>query len=151
MAASTSAGGIVVSESTFLRDDSGRFLAAVDRGATLAVREIAETIANMAKAFAPFRTGALKKSIIARALGAHEACAIATAPHAKHQEFGTGPHDIGYEGQRLINRGEGVYPGWAGWGVVEHPGNPATRFMTKAGQVVAALSGGIVAKHMPGS
>lgn len=145
-----SSGQIVVSESTFLRDEKGRFLSKLDAGATAAVIEIADTIANMAKIFAPFRTGALKKSIIARYMGGHEAFAIATAPHAAHQEFGTGPHPIGEEGQRLINRGEGLYPGWSGWGVVSHPGNPATRFMTNAGKVVAALSAGIVKKHMPG-
>jgi uncharacterized protein YukE len=147
---STTSGHIVVSESTFFRDDSGRFLSKVDAGATAAVKEIAETIANLAKAFAPFRTGELKKSIIARMMGAHEAFAIATAPHAAVQEFGGSPHTIGEEGQRLINRGEGLYPGWSGWGVVEHPGNPATHFMRNAGQVVAALSQGIVEKHMPG-
>jgi hypothetical protein len=146
MAAGVGMGGIVVSQKTYLRDDSGRFLAAVDAGATAAVKEIVETITNLAIAFAPFRTGALKGSIEGVAQG-HSGHAVARARHAPFQEFGTGPHPIGAPGQWL-GPGEDGWPG--GRGPVNHPGNPATRFMTKAGQVVAALSGGIVRKHMPG-
>jgi hypothetical protein len=146
MAAGVGMGGIVVSQKTYLRDDSGKFLSAVDAGATAAVKEIVETIANLAIAFAPFRHGILKGSIQGVAQG-HTGFAKATAKHAAPQEFGAGPHELGAPGQWL-GPGEDGWPG--GFGPVRHPGNPATRFMTKAGTVVAAMSGGIVRKHMPG-
>lgn len=151
MPATVTEGYIVVSESTYYRDSKGQFLSKLHHGAEATANEVAEEIANFARAFAPFRTGALKESIKARPLGGHTALAIATADHAAPQETGSRAHPIGRPGQKLINRGEGIYPGWEGTGVVKHRGNRATRFMTKAGTVVKALAPEIIRKHMPSS
>lgn len=147
MAGSIYSGDIIVSTTSgFLRDESGRFLSAVDEGATAAVHEIADAMAGMAILFAPKRRGVLAASIEGVQLAAHEAAAIATAPHAAPQELGAGPHIIGADGELLANKEDDFHT----HGPVLHPGNPATHFLARAARAVAPRGVGIVRKHMPG-
>lgn len=138
-------GEIRVTQHVWLRDDSGRFLAAVEQGAHDAAWELADTVAALGIAGAPVRTGFLVSSIRAYMVGATEGVAVATAPYADVQEKGGAPHSIGEPGQPLFNPEQG----FAAIGPVNHPGNPATHFLTNAGHAVAAMSAGIVARHMP--
>lgn len=125
-----------VTQKTYLRDDSGRFLAAVHAGAAAAAWEMADTLAALAIANAPVRSGGLVGSIRAFMVTATQGVAVADAPHAAPQEKSAVPHWI----PNAFGRNVAVW----------HPGNPATRFMEHAGRAVAALSGMIVKRHMPG-
>lgn len=145
-------GEVEVSLQTQLRDESGRFISAVQEGAHDAAEELAEKIADQAASNVLSRlrqrTGQLVGSIQAVMVSAYVGNALATAPHAPPQEFGAGPHDI---------------PNSFGWGAdygfghnrkppqaTFHPGNPAVHFMADAGEHTAAQSASIVRKHMPG-
>ena len=135
-------GHLVVRQDTFLRDESGRFLAEFHEKCSLAAFTLAEMVARWARVYAPFRKGTLKASIRPFSTGGTSAAAVADAPHAAPQEFGAGPHPIGDEGQALGNREEGFFAK----GPVAHPGNPATFFLERAGAAVAPLAAGVVAE-----
>ena len=136
----------LIARSAFLRDDSGRFVSAVEAGGEAAVLEIADAIAGLAIIFAPRKTGELAGSIEAIALGGTEAAAVARAGHAAPQEEGAGAHTIGAPGQVLANKEEEFFA----IGPVTHPGNPATRFLTRAAAAVSPRATAIVKKYMPG-
>lgn len=147
-------GEIVVSHSAFLRDDSGRFISKLHAGAEAAVTQLANMIASRADSYAPERTGRLKGTIMALVNGT-EGFAIAggaAAPYAAAQEKGAVPHVItkrdpdNAAGGILVNREQGFYSNRA----VNHPGNPAVRFLQRAGQEIGAISAAIVKAHMPG-
>lgn len=144
--ATVRAGNIVVSNEVSVRDESGRFLAEVEAGAAAAARELTESVAALARVFAPFKRGVLAGSIQGVMQSATSGVAIATAGHAAAQEKGAGPHPIGAPGQLLSNREEG----FAARGPVMHPGNRAQRYLTRAGEAVGALSVGILRKNLPG-
>jgi hypothetical protein len=141
-------GNFELTQSVFLREDSGRFLAAVHEGAAAAAWELADTLAGLAIANAPVKTSALVNSIRAYMVSATEGVAVATAAHAAPQEKGARAHDIPGSFGRGADYGYGSdrKPPQTFW----HPGNPATRFMENAGKAVSVLSPMIVRQHMPG-
>lgn len=134
-----SMGSFQVSQRVYLRDDLGRFLAAVHEGAAAAAWELADTLAAFVIAAIAgdglIRSGELVGSVKAVMLGATEGAAVTDSDHAAPLEFGAVPHQI---------------PGAFGIpGGVWHPGNRAYKFFETAGQAVTAMSGEIVARHMP--
>lgn len=138
-------GDIAVGGETRLRDQKGRFLAAVAEGAEDAAAALADEIAGHATLLAPHRTGHLASTVEARHQGT-VAFAIATAPHAAPQEHGAGPHDIPWSFGRDYPWGYGENWGRPGaW----HPGNPATNFLSLAGRAVSSYATRLVARYMP--
>jgi len=140
-------GSIQVSYQSRYRDESGRFVSECDAAATRSALELAEDVANLAKVYAPRRTGRLAGSIRGYLISATVGEAVAEAPYARAQESGASAHSIGEPGQRLASKEENFFAR----GPVIHPGNPAVRFMARAGQAVAALSAGTIRKHFPGT
>lgn len=137
---------VVVSPSVYFRSDSGRFLSALDAGAAAAAMALADAIEGFAILYAPGpKSGRLTASIESVMLGAHEAAATADTPYAASQEKSAKPHDI---------------PNSFGWGPEAgiggrfagkwHPGNPATRFLTRAAETVGPMSASIIKPFMPG-
>lgn len=142
-------GTFTVTQRTYLRDDSGRFVSEVEAGAARSAWELAEDTANLARVFAPIDKGRLVGSIRPFMTGATSGAAVAGGPGAEHaaaQEKGAVPHSIGAPGQLLWNP-EKMF---AAVGPVQHPGNRAVRYMQRAGEAVAALSPAILRRNMPG-
>jgi hypothetical protein len=85
-------GTMTVYGTVAFRDESGRFLAAVDAGTTGAVQALASGGAATARGAAPTRTGRLRASIRFIMLGAFHAAFGSWGVHyALFQEEGTGP------------------------------------------------------------
>jgi hypothetical protein len=138
-------GHIAVSGDVRMRDESGRFIGAVQEGAVRAAEAVAEQVAAVARMTAPKRRGLLALSVEARSEGVR-AWATADAPYAAAQEEGAGPHDIPGSFGRDFPWGFGAAWGRPGaW----HPGNPATHFLLNAGTTVSAYALSIVERYMP--
>lgn len=120
-------------------DESGRFISAVTEGCTEAITRAVDEGESLAVINSPKGpTGQLASSIKGLVMSATEGIIVATAPHAIFQEKGAGPHLI-----PSLLRGGKVFlynpqELFAALGPVEHPGNPATHFLRRAGDVVAA-------------
>lgn len=142
---------IAVGHTVGLRSETGRFLSQVEEGGHAALVEMTNLIAQMAEGFAPRRSGRLAGSIRGLIRG-NTGLAVADAPWAQVQEKGGRPHVIAKRapdneaGGILANPEQGFFSARA----VNHPGNPAVRFLTRAGQQVAALSPAIMKRNMPG-
>jgi hypothetical protein len=140
-----SIGGIVASNEVRVRDESGRFIAALHEGAVEAAEAVAEEIAAVAMVTAPGPvSGTLMASIDARSEGV-VAWATADAPWAEVQELGGVPHDI----PNSFGRGHDFGFGSQFDRAFFHPGNPATHFLEEAGRTVSGYAIGIVAKFLP--
>lgn len=122
------------------RDEFGRFAQALDVGAKRSQEEASNIGAALAAALAPRRSGALAGSIHSTGHG----FATGALPEAEPQEFGAGPHSIGAPGQVLAGDDFGPVRG-----PVQHPGNPATRYMRDALRLVNARLMSIVRANMP--
>lgn len=121
------------------RDESGRFLGAVESGLEATVMELAATGAGVSRGAAPSRTGRLRGSIEMFG-GGLVAGWRATAPYAVYQDQGTGPK--GRPGQFLTNREDF-------WAIGPVGPTPATHFMEAGLAVVKARAPGVLASHMP--
>lgn len=138
-------GYITVSNEVRVRTESGRFVSALQEGATKAAAALADEITALAIINAPKDTGLLSLSIEPVYEGT-VAYAYATAPYAAAQEKGAGPHDIPGSFGREPPWGFGLEWGRPGaW----HPGNPATHFLLNAGVAVSAHALAIVRRFMP--
>lgn len=143
-----SVGAIRIHNRTRLRDESGRFLAEVHKGASRAALAIANLGLRVAGNAAPKRTGRLRASARSRRTGPYTAEVSFAAPYAQEQESGAGPHSIGRPGQILANKEQEFGPTR---GPVNHPGNPATHFMRKGYDAAAAAGENIAAQYLPES
>ena len=122
------------------RDDTGRFLSAVETGAHASVMELAAMGANAARGAAPKRTGALAASIQVFMAGALAAGFGTSLPYAGYQEHGTGTK--GRPGQFLTNR-EDFY------GIGPVGPTPASHFMEAGKRVIEQNWRGVVRSNMP--
>lgn len=113
--------GITVKSSTQFRNQFGRYQRVLDEAAVETVRETSQDAAKTARALAPVDTGELRSKIYAIPAG-KQARIVATADHAAPQETGAGPHRI----PGAFGREDGV----------QHPGNPAVRFLRRAIQSI---------------
>lgn len=142
-------GHIAVSPEVRVRDDWGRFVSEVEAAALVSVAEIAKDIADMGAIFAPKKTGELAGSGKPVVRGT-VADAVFDADHAAAQEEGAGAHVIeSHEGPFgvLANKEEGFFSSHA----VMHPGNPATHFLRKAGQLIATTTAKVsIRRNFPG-
>lgn len=140
-----SMGSFEVSYRSLLRDESGKFISEVEAGAVRSVTELANQTRDLARVFAPRRRGWLASQIESFIFGTY-AETVSSADYAAAQEKGAGPHSIGADGQLLSNRDEG----FSARGPVLHPGNPAVRYLARAGQAVAAHGASVIRANMPG-
>lgn len=129
---------IVAARASF-RNRAGQFVALVEEGLIEGIRILANRAESFAQAFAPFKTGELHDSIVGQAFGT-SAIVSATAPHARYQEFGTGPK--GALGQFLTNRID-----FAARGPVA--GSPATRFLQRSQRAASREGEEILASVLP--
>lgn len=144
-------GGMVVTNEIHLRNEVGQFIKRLETGAEAAARDLAENIAALGRVFVPKRTGRLMRSIKSFMVGPYTGVALAGegVPYAAAQEEGARAHIIPSllrGGATFLYNSEELF---AAMGPVEHPGNPATRFMGRAYAHVGALSEQIVMEHMP--
>lgn len=142
-------GGIVISNEVTFRSVSGEFAARVDEGLVEGVRELALMGEFYGRLFAPKRTGALAASVQGVALGT-SALVTASAPHAPMQEFGAGAHLIPSllrGGATILANPDGTFGPVLG--PVEHPGNPATRFLTRSMQATGERAAEVLASVLP--
>lgn len=102
------------------RDDFGRFKALIEKAEEDALTESLREIARRARRNAPKDEGHLRASIRSRKTGPKSGIVFATDDAALPQETGARPHPI---------------PNAFGRGItVDHPGNPATRYLHRAMQ-----------------
>lgn len=132
-------GSFTVEGRAYLRDEIGRFEAAVDAGSASAAEELGSTFADLVRsaiaAAGLVRTGGLLGSVTHRMLGAALAEAEVGSDHAAPLEFGARPHQI-----------PGAFGIVAG---VFHPGNRAYRFFEQAEGAIHAVGPSIVRSHLP--
>lgn len=122
------------------RDETGRFLSAVESGGHATVMELAARGAEAARTKAPHRTGALAASIQVFMVGALAAGFGTSLRYAHFQEAGTGPK--GRPGQFLTNREDF-------WAIGPVRGNPPTHFMEAGRAVIEATWRGMLRSNMP--
>lgn len=125
-------GDMVVTSRVQWRNALGQFSNRIDRAGEQAIEELSREGAALSAALAPKRRGELSASVRIIGGGASGGWS-ATAGHAMPQEEGARPHPIEASGAALGNQG-------APWGPVKrvsHPGNPATRFMRRAFDIIA--------------
>lgn len=129
---------------TFLREDStGRFAAALDAGATSAVREMAHTLLTLVKgaisAMFRQRTGDLEGKVFAHTVSRQSAEVEAWSGHAA-------PLDQGARDHWIPNAfGSGVAVLWKGSG----RSKSGYHFMRQAEEALTALAPEIIRRNMP--
>lgn len=111
---------LTISYEARMRDEFGRFRAVYNAAEERAVGDAVGDLEDLARAWAPSRSGELRGSIVSAHFG-KSGVVGATADHAPPQEFGAGPHTI---------------PNAFGVGPVQHPGNPATHFLGRAAEAM---------------
>jgi hypothetical protein len=129
------------------RNGIGQFAAECSAAAVATAAEMTTDGTKAAKALAPKRSGALANSIYPIYMG--KAGRWATGMYyAMFQEEGAGPHQLpGNVSFFWEKMGRQWTPGY---NLINHPGNPATRFMRRSYQIVAARAMAIARKHYPG-
>lgn len=149
---------IAVSNTVVYRDDMGKFLAAVNKGVTAAVRETVEDGAKMSRRLAPSgskhdpRTIKLKDSIEWYMTGATSGVWVATARHALPIEYGARPHPIKGKPDLLFwwdKEGRYFTPSHR-VDEVSHPGNAAQPYLRPAYEATMPKLLNALDKHIPG-
>lgn len=146
MASIIDCGDIIVRGRTYVRDDeTGRFVATVNTGAAKGVKELARTLARLARtnitSMMRKRTGELAGSVQIFDTNAQRAEVDVTSGHAAPLEEGSVPHWI----PNAFGRGIRVW--W--YGKAGRGGPPGFGFMRKAEDAVNAMSDSIMRKHLP--
>lgn len=122
------------------RDETGRFLSAVETGAHATVMELASRGASVSRAAAPKKTGALAASIRILRVAGLSATFGTDMPYAGFQDDGTGPK--GAPGQFLTNRADF-------WAIGPVGGTPATHFMAAGEAAIRSSWRGVLRSNMP--
>lgn len=139
---------ISVKTQVHFRDETGRFATAIDEGAHLAVTSLAERGADLARGFAPRRTGALASSIQPFVLGFLSAGWGAGVRYAADQEFGTSAHVIANRAgpqDPVANEQQDFFSAHA----VRHPGNRASRFIARSATAIRQQAGPVFEAFLP--
>jgi hypothetical protein len=148
-------GEAYISQNVQLRDESGRFLEAVDVGAERSVKELSDWVADNATSLAmqrlKKRTGRFLSQITSIRRGAKLSAVEIRAPYAEHLEEGTTPHNIPNSFGRGPEYGYGRHRSKPGKGYPNffHPGNPPFRILADASKGAAAQGLAILRKNMP--
>ena len=121
------------------RDQTGRFISAVESGAHATVMELASAGANRARGVAPKKSGRLAASIMVFG-GGLSAGFRTDLSYAPFQDQGTGPK--GRTGQFLTNREDF-------WAIGPVGPTPATHFIRAGRQVIEATWRGVLESNMP--
>ena len=157
MARLADVGGAVVTGEVFMRDDRGRFIAAVEEGAADAAQDMATDLAALIIATAASelrtRTGNYIRSVKPVRLTRTSAAAVIEAPYARPLEEGSSPHDIpnsfgrgpdfGFGPDQRKNWDKGGFPFF-------HPGNRAYRIGAQAYEAIVAAAPAVIRRRMPG-
>lgn len=128
-------GDVTVTTRVQWRNALGQFSNDIDRAGELAIEEASREGAALAAAMAPKKSGWLAGAIEAFGAGASGGWRFTGVPHGMAQEKGARPHPIPLEDDPdkiLANKAEGFFAK----GQVQHPGNPAVRFMQRAYDLV---------------
>lgn len=115
------------------RDSLGRYISAVEDAGNQAVLTGSERGAFIAAILAPKETGTLAASIQPIITGSGQGGFVARAPYSLVQEKGGAPHTIAPRGNYPL---ENAKKAFFSWKAVQHPGNPATSFMSRAAAVI---------------
>ena len=137
-------GGITVSNRVHARDDFGRFLAKLDGAAERTASQTIDVGMRSSKSAAPYRTGQLSKSFYKQMMG-HSGIYFNLAPYAKFQDQGAAPND---KPGNVSFFWEHEAKWWTpGTNTINHPGNPATRFMDAGWKAMQAAATGIMRRN----
>jgi hypothetical protein len=127
-----------VSNDVIVRDNMGRFIADIAGAATRSVEDALDEGIAAARVKAPERTGRLRASFVPAILSRTSGVFTNTAPYAMAQDQGAVRHDMPANVRFFWER-EGrmwmppetylAVTGYPGNDPIDHPGNPATRFM----------------------
>lgn len=141
------------------RNNIGEFIRECELAARYTIEEIVMEGAEISRALAPKRTGELAASIQGAVLSRTSGQWIATAPHALPQETGAEAHPIVGNPHLAFyweRAGRWFVPSEVFYNLpmaitqVNHPGNPATRYLEKAYDNMKARAIGIADKYYPG-
>lgn len=112
------------------RDSSGRYIAGIHERARRAIEETVKAGAEVGKAGASVKTGAMQASITGVVFSDFSGGVTVGTDHWRYQNAGTAPHEITGDVSFFWER-EGR-PWFAGTNTINHPGNPALHFMDQA-------------------
>lgn len=138
------------------RDESGRFIRAVEAGATKGAEDLASMIAQIASGSAWSRSG----PVHAHATGIAKAEAVAEGDLAPIQEFGARPHVISTMKGALANPETGFFvpnpfvrrgarSSRTGMVSVNHPGVKAQHFLSRAAAAASSMGAALIARNLP--
>lgn len=146
--------GIAASNRVVSQNRFGRFIRAIEDGATDTVRDLIEEGANISRALAPVgskvdrRTIPLAQSIETEMLSSTQGRWKATARHALAQEHGGRPHDIPGDVYFFWER---EHRWWEpGDNVIQHPGNAPQPYLQPAFDQIRTRALEIMRRRMPG-
>lgn len=126
-----------------LRDEFGQFMAACDQAATDSVEDAIRAGADISRQLAPVQTGRLRGDIDSEMISSRSGKWGSGLKYAMPQDQGAGPHPITGNPWLRLQSGRVVHK-------VRHPGNPATRFIERAGDVLMGRINGILERNYPG-
>lgn len=150
---------MLVSADVIVRDGFGRFIADIEGAATKSIADALDVGQAVAKSQAPVRTGRLQGSFAAAILSRTSGVFFNTAPYAKYQDQGAGPHTISayvsffWEREGRMWLSPDAYlamTGYPGADPINHPGNPATHFMDAGYRAIKRAMPGILQRNYPG-
>lgn len=148
-----------ISPEVHVRDNFGRFIADIEGAATKVVEDALNAGVDAAQQAAPSRTGRLRDSFVPLIMSRTMGRFINTAPYARWQDQGAGPHDItAYVSFFWEREGrEWMVPplyervtGYPGADPIHHPGNPATHFMDAGYRAAKRAAKVAMKKYYPG-
>lgn len=139
-------GDIEMNTNVHWRDTSGRFLAGIDDAGERAVKETVKEGVELAVKFAPKRSRKLSLSIHPFYSGGGFGGWVMGTGYGLAQEKGARRHPIGDEGQVLANKEQEFFA----IGPVDHPGNPAVRFMARSYEIASKSLMRRIKAHAPG-
>ncbi len=152
-------GSIEARTTVIAQNNIGRFVTECELAARDVIEEAVTDGARIAASLAPRRTGALAASIHPVVLSRTSGLWQTGVPYALPQETGSRPHPIpGSPDLRFWweKAGRTFLPAREFYGipeaitVVNHPGNPATRYLLRSSHAVMAGIIRIADKHYPG-
>lgn len=148
-----------ISTEVYARDNFGRFIADIEESATEAVTQGLKVGESVAQSVAPVRTGRLRGSFLSLILSRTSGVLGNTAPYARFQDEGAGPHAISAyvsffwerEGRMWLSPPAYLARyGHPGADPINHPGNPATHFMDAGYDAIKRAMPGIIQAVYPG-
>lgn len=123
-------GELHVTNTVVAKDSFGLFIDKIKAANFQVVEETVRDGTELAKAFAPYKTGALEGSITPVVFSDTQGAWAVGTDHWRYQEEGTAPHGIDGDVSFFWER-EGRW--WSpGDNTILHPGNPAIHFMRRS-------------------